>query len=307
MNDIQENKLSSYEATNIVLNKDNYKALWNPIANIVEVVTQFQTLVGEIQTLAIAQEQIITGYATSKEDTRTRLTEATLKVINGVVTYAIFENDTELKESMNYTYSDLRNSRDNILAEIAANVYTVADPLKVQLADYLVSEAEIALVDTLKNQFLEQLAEPRAALANKKETTAELEQKFNAVDDLLKNKMDRVILIFKPGNPEFVMNYFNARKIIDLGVRHEKEKAGKITGVVKAAGNLIPINKAVINIAGTKRQTKTDENGNYKFIFRVKGYPKLEAEAEGYQKAAKDAVEMGPGKELTVNFELEPV
>ncbi|MEZ5082862.1 MAG: hypothetical protein R2750_05375 [Bacteroidales bacterium] len=67
--------------------------------------------------------------------------------------------------------------------------------------------------------------------------------KFREADGLLRNKLDKLILIFQPANPEFVSRYFNARIIIDLGVRHTKDQT-IISGLVEDRATRQPTSRA---------------------------------------------------------------
>jgi len=291
-----------YEGTEVVLMDDVHRPIWSPVVKFAALVPQFQNLITDIHTLAMEQAEIITGYSAEKIETRAKLIGATMKVVHGVRTLAIFTNDTVLEESVNYTYSDLRNSRDNVLTDISGNVYDIAQPLTAGLGDYLVTEADIELVSSLRTEFLNLIGQPRAAKVSSKNATEVLKQKFEETDVLLKEMMDKTIMIFKPGNPRFVDKYFDARAIEDRGVRHTGQKEGKIWGTVRDSATQEPIAKALVRIVGTKRHIYTDVEGRYTFKFRKKGTPKIEASKDEYQKVTQGPVETGPDMEVRLDF-----
>ena len=47
-------------------------------------------------------------------------------------------------------------------------------------------------------------------------------QLLKETDKILKEQLDKLMTQFKISNPEFYQHYFNARMIIDLGIRHKK-------------------------------------------------------------------------------------
>jgi len=302
MTDVQENKLSMFEGAEIVLMDGEHRPIWSPVAKFAALVPQFQNLITDIHTLAMEQAEIITGYSAEKIETRAKLIGATMKVVHGVRTLAIFTDDTLLEESVNFTYSDLRNSRDNVLTDITGNVYGIAQPLTAGLAEYLVTEADIEIVNSLRTEFLGQIGQPRAAKVRSKNATEELARKFEETDVLLKEKMDRTIMIFKGANPRFVEKYFGAREVIDLGVRHTGQKEGKIWGTVRDSETQMPIDKALVRILATKRQIYTDAEGRYTFKFRKKGMPKIEASKDEYQNVTQGPVEIGPDMVVKLDF-----
>jgi hypothetical protein len=306
MTDRQENKLSAYEAIEKILNKDTNRAIWTPVAQFGGLVTQFETSITDIHSLAAMQSNIITGIATFKANLRGNLINAMIKVINGVAAYAIFSDDTELLESVGYNYSDLRNSRDNALAETATTVYGIAYPIRSSLTGYLVTEADITLIETLKIQFLDNLAEPRAAKVEIKGVTHDLKLKFTEADALLRDKMDRTILIFKPSHPDFVENYIDARSIIDLGVRHTGKQSGRITGTVLQAGTLIPLQNASVEVVGTMRTTKTDVNGYFSLIFYTNATRIIRVTLENHGIYTSNSLQINPGDVINLNIQLQP-
>jgi len=288
------------------MTEPNNAAIWTPVPNFAGLVTQFQNLITDIHTLAMEQGEIITGYSAEKVETRAKLVGATMKVVHGVRALAIFTDNQVLGETVNYTYSELRNSRDNVLADIAGIVYDTANPFEGDIDGYLVTAEDITLVNTLRTEFMEQIGRPRAMKVTSKNATEEMAQKFATTDALLKDRIDKTILIFKPGNPVFVNKYFDARMIVNSGVRHTGMKAGKIYGTIKDASTQIPLENVLMRIISTVRQVKSDAEGNYKFIFRGKSYPKIEATKDGYQTMTQGPMAVGPDMNIRLDFNLEP-
>jgi hypothetical protein len=307
MNDIQENKLSAYKAVVTVLNTDEHKAIWTPHPNFTELVTQLSTCISDIYDLSSIQATRITGYALAKQEARLNLENAIIKVCYSAVAYAIITGDSILKESVGYTPSHLHKSRDNDLTVIAGNVYDITYPLRESLVNYHITEADITIIPTLKDQLLQIIAEPRAVKVESKNATGALKLKFTEADALLYDKLDHVIKIFKPGHPDFVEQYFHARIIINLGVRHTGEKVARINGIILKAGTTIPLPVAHVSINGTKRHTKTDTNGKFNFFFRIKGTYTLQVELEDYKRYTTEPITIKPGDQINLKIELGPI
>jgi hypothetical protein len=306
MNDIQENKLSAYEAVEKTLNTDEHKAIWTPVPYFSDLVTQFHTCISDIHALALIQARRITGYAKSKEEARVKLENAILKVCNAAIAYAIIISDSKLKGSVSYSISKVHNARDNDLTNIAGNVYDITYPLRESLVNYQISEADITIIPTLKDKLLQIIAQPRAVKVESKNATEALKLKFAETDSLLYDKLDNVIKIFKPDYPGFVEQYFHARLIINLGVRHTGEKVARIKALVLKAGTQIPLTYAMVTILGTKRFTKTDANGKFSFFFRIRGIYTLQVELDGYKRHTSEPITIKPGDEINLKIELEP-
>ncbi len=219
MTDIQEEKLSSYEATDSVLHNETNQPIWSGTVVFATLVALFKTLIADIRSIRLVQERSHTGKAIDKAMVRADLTKILFKVINGVKAHAIATNNNDLKKSVSYNLSDLETARDNVIADRASLVHSIAFPLTAQLRDLKVVEADITLLDTLNKSFLEIIADPRAGTVTTKTATSELKLKFREIDTLLRDKMDEMVLIFEPENPTFVEQYQNSRIIVNTGHR----------------------------------------------------------------------------------------
>ena len=304
MTDIQENKLSAYEATVGIL--DANTTIWTPIAAFLALVNQLKAFITDIRSLRLAQEKDLKGVAVNKGAIRTDLVNAMFKVINGLVAHAIVIGDNELLHSVNYTLSDLKTCRDNILSDRANLIFTTAQPLQHDIAVYLVTEADVTLVDTHRKQFDGLLASPRIGTVGTKTTTADLKTKFKEIDDLLRNKMDKMVLIFRSANPVFVDQYFNARIIVDLGKRHSGTKTAVIFGTVVHFETLAPVEGATVRVVETGQTFTTDAQGNYKLNLSAGGTYTIQAEMSGFTTNTQDPITIEIGNSLQLDFELEP-
>ncbi|MGD8780854.1 MAG: hypothetical protein PVH88_18050 [Ignavibacteria bacterium] len=94
-------------------------------------------------------------------------------------------------------------------------IYNLAAGLKTELADYGISEEDIESIKNNADEFAEAMGITGAAGAESKERTAGLQTIFEEVDDLLYDKIDKLVEIFKTSNKAFYEGYFNVRQIID--------------------------------------------------------------------------------------------
>ena len=299
----QENALSAFEAVDLCLSDKANEPIWTPLEPFVDLVTRFRTCKSQIYEIAISQNHITTGAAKDKAEARTLLEEAIIKVINAVVAYAISIGDTNLEETISYSVREIRITRDTVLIDIAGNVYNIAYPLREHLPTFYVTEADIVLVQTLADAYKQQIAIPRHEKVVSKGFTSDLKQKFTEINDLLDNKIDKMILVFRPDHPNFVQNYFDSREIIDLGIRHIGQ-VGRLSGTVFKAGTQIPLANALIKVVGKNRWTKSDINGNYKLIFRKKITFTIEITLDGYQTFTSIEITITPAQKKDLNFEL---
>ncbi|MBM3435562.1 MAG: carboxypeptidase regulatory-like domain-containing protein [Bacteroidetes bacterium] len=307
MTDSQENKFNSFEATDYFLNHETIKPIWEGDADFAALVTLLGLLITDIRNLHSVQVVDNTGITVVKSDVRRQLTDAMLMVIYAVEAHAIFTNDPQLQSSVSYTLTELIKLRDNVLADTALSIYNIAWPIRVALAARKLTEADITKVNELQQQYAALISEPRFALGKSMSATKDIREKMAQIDDLLKNKIDRTIKIFKTDHPDFIDQYFVAREIIDLGVRHRKQPDARVTGTVVQAGTLIALQNASVTVVGTMRKTKTDVNGGYSLIFKTKSSRIIRVMLENHEIFTSNLLQIKPGDVITLNIQLKPI
>jgi hypothetical protein len=302
MNDLQEDKMSAYEAVWGVLNADENKALWIKNSDFAGLVETMGRLKSEILEEGAKQETIITGIAENKKQIRTALIDAAMKVVNGAVAHAIITNDMELKNSIDYSKRELMNARDTELADKTGLIYAIAYPLRESLAARYVTAEDIERVNALTLEYVNEIPAPRMAIIERKGASDSIKMKIKEMDDLLYNKIDLIIRSYGYVKKSFEEEYYGARKLVRTGVRHT---GAWVKGRVVMAGTDSGVSGARVMMPEKKRERVTDEGGYFKFLLKKRCKVSLVAEATGYKRGVKGPIEIVPGKGMEVEIELE--
>lgn len=297
MTDLQENKVSAYLALGGVLKAEENFAIWSGNEFFAEMVNDMDALLAEILEVLSVQGKNITGIALEKKQIREDLTRAAMKVVYGGVAHALIINDPDLQSGIDYSRRELTKSRDVALADKAGVIFEIAHPLREELAKRYVTEADILRVNELRNAYLDVIAAPRMAIIEKKVATDNLKVKIKAMDDLLTKRMDEVVRIYEDNEPEFVDQYFRARRIVRSGVRHT---GAWVKGRVVVAGTDTGVAGARVVMPEKKRERVTDEGGYFKFLLKRRCTVSLVAEAAGFKRGVKDKIKIEPGKGVEV-------
>lgn len=304
MTDNQENKLTMYEAVDSVMDKNS--AIWTPVTSVSDISTKVKSIITDIQNLRQIQELNTKGITVNKATIREQLTEATLKLSRAMAAFASLNNNYQLLSEVNYTLSALNKSRDNIFYDIAVLIQNKAKQYETELAEFLIKPEDITGQQTLIDQFIEAVPEKRVAVTASKTSTTDLKLKFKEMDVLLKEKLDRLILLFKSENPDFVQQYFNARIIIDLGHRSTNNKT-IISGLATSFEDEKPIDAVHVWIVETGQSFNTGSDGHFEFTLEKPGEYVVKAQKEGYKTYTSDQVKIEEGHEITLDIDLEPV
>jgi hypothetical protein len=302
MTDKQVRKANEYGAVLKVLNSDGYKSIWIGLEEFAGFVLSFETLCERIMAEGTEQVMDRTGTAAEKREARKALVAAMMNVIYGVIAYAVIREDAVIEKKIAFSQWSLQKCRDSVLVARAQLVYETAFPLRNELTRYRVSEEDIGLVDTLKGTFRDLVPQPRDEQIRKKMATRELKDLFKRADDLLYNKIDRVIKVYERDFPGFVQAYFIARIIVDIGVRHMEVKPGVVQGFVMIEGSTIPLRNVRVQMEGRKRVVKTDGKGWFKFWFKKEAKVVPVFELDGYVKdtGTETVIKLGEMVEMRV-------
>ncbi len=221
MNKKQENKLSMYQATEEHL--DNTTDIWKANGIFSKSAADYKTEVGNLRKLTAIQSEDITGYALKKEKLEEEVIKCAILIASGLYTYSFVNNDDPLRKSVDVSPSYLRRLRDNEMYDTCLNIYNKGKKNISVLADCGVSEDMVKNLETSLKDFDTIISTPRDMIDTRSTATEQIIEKFEQIDSILKNILDKLIHVYEYSNPEFFTKYQKARIIVDLGVRHTKE------------------------------------------------------------------------------------
>lgn len=222
MKNVQENKLSMYYAVQKVCSTGS--PIWTGLPGFVTAFNGFELNIGKIKDAIEVQETKIKGVAEKKEQLEDKMIDKALEVAHAVFAYATDQEDLTLRGKMNFTRSEFKRTRDSIIIEKCRLIHDEANAVISSLASYGIISATLTDLTTRINNFVGYVAAPRTSITQRKGATMELVELFNECDLILKSKLDKLMEQFKTTQPKFYKHYFNARIIIDLGTRFEKEE-----------------------------------------------------------------------------------
>jgi hypothetical protein len=219
MNKELENKLTMYEAVSTLLG--NNESIVTTVPAFVALKNDFTARVQEIHRKAIAKRDATAGKTETKQEAKDSLVSALMAIAAPMYTYARKVKNNEVKDIADVRQSKLEKLRDTELVSRATSIHTQANTIGAALEPYGVTIAMITDLDTKINNFNAALGERESGMAIRSGATTALIDLFNAADELLNEDMDRLIETLRVSNTDFYNEYFAARVIKDIGVRHE--------------------------------------------------------------------------------------
>lgn len=221
MKDKQENKLSMYYAVQKVCSANS--GVWSGLPAFVTAFADFETNIGKIEDALEAQEKNITGVSKDKDAIGTLMVEKALQVGGAVFAYASDINDLTLKGKVDFSRTELKRVRDSIATQRCQLIHDEANGVIGSLGSYGVTGTDLSDLQTKIDAFASAVAAPRTAITERKGATDEIAKFLRKCDSILKSKLDKLMNQFKVSAPRFYKLYFDARIIVDIGIRHEDE------------------------------------------------------------------------------------
>ncbi|MDD3491065.1 MAG: carboxypeptidase-like regulatory domain-containing protein [Paludibacter sp.] len=311
MNINQEDKFSMYYVVKNTCEK--YQTTWTTNAVFAATYNLWVAKIPLIEQNRDAQTLETTGITTDKTAKRNSMTEKTLFMINRLQSYANVVNNPELLESIKYTASDLKKSRDTDVIGICNTVLAKANANAAAIATYGVTAAMITELQAAITAYSATLAKPKAAKSQTKTATENLTKLFKEADELLVKRLDLDIELFKTSKPEFYSQYKTARIIIPTG-----GGATSVLGSVNLAGSGEPLKGVSFTFvaetngmmkAATANETakpivkKSADKGKFRATLPESTY-KVIVEKIGYKKQ-EVTITVVNGETTNLNIELE--
>ncbi len=222
MKDSQENKLTMYEA---VLSLLRLKlAIITSIPALLNSRDEFALKITEIKEMARQKREVTAGKRAAKADAENILISVLMSVGSALFSFGRKIKDSELQALSNIRVSRLEDMRDTELVSKAETVYGKLQENIDKLSDYNITPEIVTDLRIKIDNFANALGERESAAAKGAGATANLKALFNQADEMLYDDMDRLIELLRESNGEFYNEYFAARVIKDLGIRHRTDE-----------------------------------------------------------------------------------
>lgn len=199
--------------------------------SIVSSIPAFLTATKRLQFLVkevIAQEEDIKnnpkGITQDKKTLKAEMAEIGYEIAGTVKAYASDKKNNELYSAIDTTESKLLKLRDEQFGPAINNIIKAAANNLNAAKDHGLDQADIDELADLLDVWDGKKQQPRKAIINRKTSNQAQDEHIAELLNLLNERCDNYANKLKRKNPDFYNQYTNARKIINLGVRHEKKE-----------------------------------------------------------------------------------
>jgi len=221
------NRVTMYKTVISLL--DDNSSVWSTMAPMQAAVTELKAEVAAIDTAA-QQQEAPNGATDDKAEARDALEDVLFLTCEALGVLAHTSNDNDLLALTDVTRTSLDRMGAEELSNRATSVLAAATTRKTELATLQVTQANLDELDQALQDFNAAKTGPRTAIAERSVQTESLPRRVRTVNGILRNKIDRMVSLFKRTNPDFVAGYQRARVIVDRPATHAAAKSTPAPG-----------------------------------------------------------------------------
>lgn len=203
----------------MVLSAQNYLDSNNATWSAIPIMNTFKAKLDDF-ILGIKEEMKASGESSkgitiSKNDVKEQISIKTAVLSGALSAYASVSENHDLLNNGYFSKSDIMSTRD---AELPERVTNLSDLLSLHLsalADYGVTEAQVADLTSSIDDFRELIGQPRLKRSQANLAKKAVEELLESAMEVLNKQMDKVMLQFQFANTYFYEGYKKARVIVD--------------------------------------------------------------------------------------------
>ncbi len=212
MNKQQNNHFRMFLNTQEFL--DSQTTVWSTINRISVYKNDFDEIISRIYEKSNEAEATI-GITERKTSLRKALAVKVSSLSGVLQAFEYDKGDVDLANKVKATKTDVEKMREQEVDDFVKSLTNEATANLTKLADFGITEATITELLTTLSEFNTLIGKPRSILNSKYVALDTLELLIDEGNVLLKNKMDKIMMMFAENNPEFYNGYNRARTIVD--------------------------------------------------------------------------------------------
>lgn len=232
MNKTQENRLTMYEAVATLLGSN--PTITSAIPAFSTAAATFNSLIGQIKDKGREKSEALSGKTSNKLQAEDALVRVLMEIGRPMVAYANTVNNNQLLDIVSVSESRYRLMRDTELVSKAKSILQQATQYLSSLAGYGIVQEKLDDLQAKTDAFDAALGKRESSVAERVGATAALTALFEQTDDVLAKEMDNIVEAIRSTQTQFYNEYFAARVVKELGIRHEAKQAPAAPAAVAA-------------------------------------------------------------------------
>jgi len=240
MDSKQEDKFGSVITTNLFLTDHAAELMTNPVIGMIQ--GSIQTNIGDIVQADSTATRNLSGFTTAKGNKRNELNGSILTIAAAARGYhtSVVKDDTK-KALVRLVKTDVEEAKDGDMMTIADRVHDVADPIKMLLLPYDVTDMMVDNLPVLANEYLQVLQRPWKEEITSEMAGVNVDKEF-ADNEKLLAELDDNMAVKEYTQPLLFQEYKLCRSIVDSGGNSGSEGYDVQNYTIPAGGSAIVAN-----------------------------------------------------------------
>jgi len=201
-------------ATLACLQHPDHVPMWQDIPPFEESVAEFKAIIDSICSAA-QRQTALTGTTAQKAAVREGMVASAFAVSSGMVALASLTDNAALAAQAGFSKCAIADGREANVLTRCKSILALAEQHREDLAKKAnINSSDLKTLKTLVAEFESVQSAPLQARAARAAATAELASLFGRLDDLLKLRLDAMMVKFESSHPEFYAEYQSARIVM---------------------------------------------------------------------------------------------
>jgi hypothetical protein len=213
MKNHNKNKLKMYKAVQHICTLN--QAYWIDLPAFVNSFNTFSAQLGQLDQLSEKQSLRLMGVRADLDVQRSATIEKAIAMQGALIAFAKDTENNVLRESLRFSKSQLKGGSYVLCIQRIHVISQNAALYLSNLNDYGITQASVEDLELNLTALEEAFNTPRAAIVDRKQFTASIEELIKEIDRVLRDKLDQLMLVLRPSHPEFYDRYHYARAIIE--------------------------------------------------------------------------------------------
>lgn len=277
MTSLQESKLSMYQSVQLLCANNPTITAGN--AAFTEGLNELNAKISDILNFVSTDIKHTSGITNDKTVIKHNLCTVASEIAGFVFAYANVVKNEVLKQEVNYTYNELRRLREDLIIPTVKIIFNATQANLASLGSYGIDATKLQEFADAMSAYTNALPSTKMTKSEKSSVVISLNNLFKETDELLKNRLDKLLAFFTKAHPEFVNAYKSIRH-----VDAPTKTTTQIKGNISAAKDGTVIQGANITLTGkTIYSATSDDEGNFNFKPISYGKYQVNVQVTGYQ------------------------
>lgn len=198
----------------------DYQPVWENTPKFVSTFTTFNSKFEALKIQAEKQRSYIIGVRQSRDDFRLETSIIGIQVASALTALGVDEMNMELIALMNISESQLMRRSHSDTVILLDRILIHANEHANALVEYGISVEKLAEFIRRRDELVVNILAPRKAILKRKDSSVQIAKLSSEIDLLLKNSLDKLVIVLRPDSEDFFNEFFNARMVLSYGNNH---------------------------------------------------------------------------------------